>query len=984
MIWLSRVIFLLLLSPGEGHTRKTRSEVVIRNPYPVDPHGIQIMSSEQVSRAVETDRGTVFDGPEWDGTVFRGDARTPPEIKAKDGFYPRPGPDAASKYSIYSHVKGNIQNTGYVSTTSDVNRAGLYAGNSLKAPGHEGKTVSYVYQIQANKKNYVGVNKSLRLYNVWSNQEHVAMDGIPWSAVKGYAKLTMEQLDSIRASEAKVEDFVTSYTPNEDFIESSLPGSSARPELAGWPEDSTAWRVEPWRGQRARNGGEPPNTKQAFDKIKAACRGLAKRDGPCLGNPSEEERFEGTMSNEDFGRAHGTADGSKAELEGTKDVVTTEEVAETASTAEASEESQGILEELEEETTRELDTVAEKFAEEQFAALSVRYRLANVKTRQWSVSPLELRKRLQGYKRLRATTKFKPGKPVTLAGGGLGAVAEVVGFGIWVDDVVRTFHAEVSDWDKAAALFAILPLVGCQVQAAAAEERGQLDSLDHGLCVFADGLMMTGIGLIPGLAMQAFRSIRNTLLGKQLPSANDLLRLRDQKWQDHLGSMNKSLFSEDFASLVEADFMIEMSTALFEATTALGRLQAGEQVALKAGRNTEQVQAIQAGMLEIRRQFLKGVNQRKAELRTNLPRRMKKDLEAQANNFNEKFIEALKLEGYNGYEKKEGGDWTPLVDLKQVESIVQELRRSPLQTPDLEIITTLVHQRLDPLAVPSLATEYQGDREIYHIGGPSDSGDRWQDSPWRDSSPPVSPGPLVTFCVDAARCVQVRIRFGTCDLHKDTFGFFDHDFHGTISSFSLDRSASTCRLYRDSNCAGLHLTTSHPYNELPSRGPEFGNVVNSFSCSSNEPPSANPPAERVKDNDRDSEEESTVAKPVQPALKPSEEGQTCSFEDRNKCSGVEFCIHPYYKGCRRVEGSLGDCSNLPPGSGNPVSSFHVDKSNLCTLDFNCVGRSLTVSTDYKDLTSQRPEFGDVVKSFRCRKTEPQPSFSGSRDGPGPE
>ncbi|KAH8709210.1 hypothetical protein HC256_009133 [Beauveria bassiana] len=392
--------------------------------------------------------------------------------------------------------------------------------------------------------------------------------------------------------------------------------------------------------------------------------------------------------------------------------MTTEEVSETASTTEAFEENPGILQGLEEETTRELETVAEKFAEEQFAALS-------------------------GYKRLHATTKFEPGKPVTIAGGVLATVAAVGGFGLWVDNVVRTFHAEVSRWDKAAALTAILPLVGCQVQAAAAEEHGQLDLLDHDLCVFADGLMMTGVGLIPGLAVQAFRSIRSTLLGKQLPSANDLLRLRDQKWQDHLGSMNKSLFSDDFASLVEADLMIEMSTALYDATNTLGRLQAGERVALMAGSNTEQVQAIQAGMLEIRRQFVQGVNSRKAKLRTNLPTRMK----------------------------------------------------------------------------------------------------------------------------------------------------------------------------RDSNCAGLHLTTSYPYNGLPSRGPEFGNVVNSFSCLSNEPASANPPAERVKDNDNDrgSDVELTISKLVQPALKPSEEGQTCPFEDRNKCSGVEFCIHPYYKGCRRVEGSLGDC-----------------------------------------------------------------------------
>ncbi|KAM3486251.1 hypothetical protein MY8738_000753 [Beauveria namnaoensis] len=67
--------------------------------------------------------------------------------------------------------------------------------------------------------------------------------------------------------------------------------------------------------------------------------------------------------------------------------------------------------------------------------------------------------------------------------------------------------------------------------------------------------------------------------------------------------------------------------------------------------------------------------------------------------------------------------------------------------------------------------------------------------------------------------------------------------------------------------------------------------------------------------------------------------------------------------------------NLPPGSGNLVSSFYVDKSTLCTLyrDFNCAGRSLPASTDFKDLTSQRPEFGDVVKSIRCRKAEPRKS-----------
>ncbi|RDA86895.1 putative heat-labile enterotoxin [Ophiocordyceps camponoti-leonardi (nom. inval.)] len=275
-----------LPSPPESWAEVVAKRAIDGPSISWDPHGIILVPSDVVN-------GHPYWSPDWDGLVYRGDARTPSEIEAAGGFRSRfAGPVAnagaveewVNPYSLFSHVKGKIENTVYISTTLNTPRAAFYAINSLGKTAPKDRTTSYVYQIQADGKTFVDVNRSLRLRGALSNFEVAAMDLIPWSSVKGWTQLSMDQLKAIEKSESVLADFASSYTANPEYKPVSHPGMSTRPQLAGWPRDSTAWKAEPWRTlRRNRKAKDLLNVKAEYERIKVACAKLTKRDGSsCL------------------------------------------------------------------------------------------------------------------------------------------------------------------------------------------------------------------------------------------------------------------------------------------------------------------------------------------------------------------------------------------------------------------------------------------------------------------------------------------------------------------------------------------------------------------------------------------------------------------------------------------------------------------------------------------------------------------------------
>ncbi|TQV91970.1 Heat-labile enterotoxin IIB, A chain [Cordyceps javanica] len=167
--------------------------------------------------------------------VLRADSRSPEEIKKAGGFFARPGPDTTSRYNLFNHIMGNLENTAYVSTTEELSVAAAYARNIKLHPNNKEKK-AYIYKIQTSAR-FIDMNRSMRIMKGSSGVEHVAMVGIPFSDIISSTEATDAVLEN--PGSAQFED-------NSAFKPRSKTGSTIRPELAVFPPSHPAWKAKPW------------------------------------------------------------------------------------------------------------------------------------------------------------------------------------------------------------------------------------------------------------------------------------------------------------------------------------------------------------------------------------------------------------------------------------------------------------------------------------------------------------------------------------------------------------------------------------------------------------------------------------------------------------------------------------------------------------------------------------------------------------------
>ncbi|PHH66138.1 putative enterotoxin [Ophiocordyceps australis] len=283
-LWLLLSFLLLLFQTTQGRVLpESESGVKVKRGNTPSWHHENVLSPKSFAN---------FPDP---SEVYRADSRSLPQILQTGGFFPRPGEETPGKHSIWSHVKGEIKNTGYVSTTDVLgDRLAFYAKNAQRAPNNANKK-AFIYQIE-NGKNFVDVNKSLRLQNVISNTEHAAIGGIPSSQIKGFVEATPDVLYKLRTGRAKELE----WTPNHEYrpLPKKFQGSSIAPELAGWPKEHPAWQEMPWNLILKKNNGQVPDVspfyhnKVAFlgQNIPGLAKGLEANGlaNPNLGSPNLE------------------------------------------------------------------------------------------------------------------------------------------------------------------------------------------------------------------------------------------------------------------------------------------------------------------------------------------------------------------------------------------------------------------------------------------------------------------------------------------------------------------------------------------------------------------------------------------------------------------------------------------------------------------------------------------------------------------------
>ncbi|RCI16757.1 putative heat-labile enterotoxin [Ophiocordyceps polyrhachis-furcata BCC 54312] len=560
---LPHLITFTLFSPIQGWTEVARRAIEGYPAPPPDPHGIHIIPSNAL------DMGR-FRPPEWDGFVYRGDPRTPSEIEGAKGFYPKPAgpmakpglePEWVNPYSLYSHVMGKIEKTKYVSTTLDPNRAAFYAHNSLHAPGNEGRETSFVYQIESDGKNMIDINRSLRLWTVLPNQEVAAMDGIAWSSVKGWAELTRDQLSAINSGKAKIGDSVSSYTPNPQHVPASHPGMSARPHLAGWPADSKAWTFEPWRRIRARNGGQPVDVKERYEKIMAACGKSSSLDGTCLGavkRPSPPSPGKQAIKGPSSGNSRGkTVVAPSSPCKGGCRV--------TLASVPAGEKKL---------FARGLKNFEAMYDHVVFRGLRDRASLAE---------PV--------YGRHYAKSSQSVKAHMGAAGKGLAAGA-LVGLPLSVVGIVDAFTHNFSDARKAAAVLSVVPIpfVSCSSQLAVyADEYDEVSKdpvrsvatpVDIGFCAVADFLLFTP--LMPlGVFIHAVRFMASPFLAgmpnNEGPTLDQVMESRYQGWKPIKTQLELLFFGDEWRHVVAE--RRENATAYLATTLSLAKAVLDEEMA---------------------------------------------------------------------------------------------------------------------------------------------------------------------------------------------------------------------------------------------------------------------------------------------------------------------------------------------------------------------------------------------------------------------
>ncbi|RDA91805.1 hypothetical protein CP533_2836 [Ophiocordyceps camponoti-saundersi (nom. inval.)] len=229
-----------------------------------------------------------------------------------------------------------------------------------------------------------------------------------------------------------------------------------------------------------------------------------------------------------------------------------------------------------------LARVSETVAAKDFEKLAVRFGVADLAKSKAGLEVAELRARLRGYQPLSSSIRTTNlAKTAKTAGKGVLVVGVL---GIYVKEVVDVFSAETSALDRVAVLSSIVPVVGCVVQAGADGARGQMDPVGTTLCVVGDVLLLSPLWPL-GVLVQLTRVWWELLAKPLIDSIDDsevVSRNRLDGWSEFCGGVERYLRSDTFADNIHRQYMTEMSAIVFKAAEAKGKMAAGALSLLKS------------------------------------------------------------------------------------------------------------------------------------------------------------------------------------------------------------------------------------------------------------------------------------------------------------------------------------------------------------------------------------------------------------------
>ncbi|WP_169813678.1 glycosyltransferase [Nocardia pseudobrasiliensis] len=173
---------------------------------------------------------------------------------------------------------------------------------------------------------------------------------------------------------------------------------------------------------------------------------------------------------------------------------------------------------------------------EEFQRLAGQHGLRVVARNGSVVSPRDIHVRFEGYMKLSPQTKAKFTNNLRTAGKAAGGAAAAAGVALWAKGMYDTFSSDdAASWDKAAAITAIVPFVGCAVRATADSDRSSTgqNALELTKCLAMDALALSP--LWPAVVVYAVVDFFvNQWKQAQIPSLADFEQARKSAWEKYV------------------------------------------------------------------------------------------------------------------------------------------------------------------------------------------------------------------------------------------------------------------------------------------------------------------------------------------------------------------------------------------------------------------------------------------------------------------
>lgn len=474
-------------------------------------------------------------------TVYRGDMRSPKEIRSEGGFQPQGSEwhDISDAFAVDRHYlagtgQSSEQELGVEYHTAYVSFA--------RDQSHAVRHFDWFYEIHATQN-------ILDPHNVhnYADGEVFALGGVRWSQVIRYQ--WYHDKNPVWISNPEYDRHLWEKSP--------IQGTQTRAPEELLDREETSWAKAEVR-EAARRYMNRPEMVANLGQFPFKFKSYPPRDdipgpkpAPLVGGYREPGEFERRERAEfmDWLEKHCKVDSSFCELH-----------------AQPKAEGEPALPH-EDDFLR----LSDELASSEFEHLAIKYGVGKLIQRHEKVNLPQLRELSKADKALSASK--------TARASVWGArILSVPLLGLYVKDVVDVFFRDANTLDRVAVVTSIIPFVGCGAEVVANVNKGHTDLADATLCLVGDALLLTPawpLGVVVHFSRFFVDVVRGLLQSVEVWERNELMQRRNQGWLAYVEEVSRYLESDMFGANIHTQYMTEMAAILGRASEARAEVLLG-------------------------------------------------------------------------------------------------------------------------------------------------------------------------------------------------------------------------------------------------------------------------------------------------------------------------------------------------------------------------------------------------------------------------